>query len=77
MDTLCHVRNKVTYVPSSRTVSALTQVLFLCLFPLLLRNKNKNDPLVSAETFRHSSTFIILYVLTNHNMLVHCLMEKY
>ena len=54
------------YVLSWRTVSALTRVLFLCLFPSLLRNsgnKHKNNPLVSAETVRHSSTYIILYVL--------------
>ena len=39
--------------------------LFLCLFPSLLRNsgnKHKNNPLVSAETVRHSSTYIILYI---------------
>ena len=43
----------------------LTRVLFWCLFPLLLRNsgnKHQNNPLVSAETFRHSSTYIILYI---------------
>ena len=54
------------YVLSSRTVSALTQVLFLCLFPLLLittREINtKNNPLISAETVRHSNTYIILYI---------------
>ena len=40
-------------------------MLFLCLFPSLLRNsgnKHKNDPLVSPETVRHSGTYIILYV---------------
>ena len=68
MDTLCHVRNNIMYVLSSQTVSALTRVLFLCLFPLLLcnlRNKRKNKPLVSAETVRHSSTCIILYLFTD------------
>ena len=53
------------YVLSSRTVSALTQVLFLCLFPSLLRNsgnKDKNNPL--TETVRHSGTYIILYIYT-------------
>ena len=52
------------YVLSWRTVSALTRVLFWYLFPLLLRNsgnKHQNNPLVSAETVRHSSTYIILY----------------
>ena len=54
------------YVLSWRTVSALTQVLFLCLFPSLfhnLGNKHKNNSLVTAETVRHSSTYIILNVL--------------
>ena len=53
------------YVLSWRTVSALTRVLFWYLFPSLLRNsgnKHQNNPLVSAETVRHSSTYIILYV---------------
>ena len=67
MDSLCRVRNKIMYVLSWRTVSVLTRVLFWYLFPSLLRNsgnKHQNNPLVSAETVRHSSTFIILYVLT-------------
>ena len=54
------------YVLSWRTVSVLTQVLFLCLFPSLLRNsgnKHKNTTLVSAETVRHESPYIILYVI--------------
>ena len=62
----CRVRNKIMHVLSLRTVSALTCVLFWCLFPSLLRNsgnKPQNNPLVSAETVRHSSTYIILYVL--------------
>ena len=53
-------------VLSWRTVSALTRELFWYLFPSLLRNsgnKHQNNPLVSAETVRHSSTYIILYVL--------------
>ena len=52
------------YVLSWRTVSVLTWALFWCLFPSLLRNsgnKHQNNPLVSAETVRHSSTYIILY----------------
>ena len=38
-------------------------VLFWYLFPTLLRNsgnKHQNNPLVSGETVRHSSTYIIL-----------------
>ena len=41
-------------------ISALTRVLFWCLFPSLLRNwgnKHQNNTLVSAETVRHSSTY--------------------
>ena len=66
MDYLCRVRNEIMYVLSWRTVSALTRVLFWYLFPSLLRNsgnKHQNNPLVSAETVRHSSTYIILYIL--------------
>ena len=53
------------YVLLWRTVYALTRVLFWCLFPSLLRNsgnKHQNNPLVSAQTVRHASTYIILYV---------------
>ena len=59
MDSLCRVRNKIMYVLSWRN-----RVLFWYSFPLLLRNsgnKHKNNTLVSAETVRHSSTYIILY----------------
>ena len=54
------------YVLSWRTVSALTRVLFWYLFPSLLRNsenKHQNNPLVSAETVRHLSIYIILYIM--------------
>ena len=53
------------YVLSWRTVSALTGVLFWYLFPSLIRNsgnKHQNNPLVSTEMIRHSSTYIILYI---------------
>ena len=66
MDSLCGVRNKIMYALSWWTVSVLTRVLFWYLFPSLLRNsgnKHQNNPLVSAETIRHSSTYIILYIL--------------
>ena len=56
------------YVLSWWTFSALTQVLFWYLFTSLLRNsgnKHQNNPLVSAETVRHSSTNIILYMSNN------------
>ena len=56
------------YVLSGRTDSVLTRVLLWCLFPSLLRNsgnKHQNNLLVSAETVRHSCTYIILYVTGN------------
>ena len=65
MDSLCRVRNKIMYVLLWRTVYALTQVLFRCSFPSLLRNsgnKHQNNPLVSAYTVCHGSTYIILYL---------------
>ena len=65
MDLLCRVRNSTMYVLSWRTVSATTRVLFWYLFPWLLHNtenKHRNKPLVSSETVRHSSTYIILYI---------------
>ena len=58
MDSLCRIKNKIMYVLSWRTVSALTRVLFWCWFPSLLRNSAKKPTkmtLVSAETVRHSS----------------------
>ena len=65
MDSLCRVRNNIMYVLSWQTVSALTRALFWCLFPSLLRNsgiKHQNNTLVSVETVRYSSTYIILYI---------------
>ena len=73
LDSLCRVRNKIMYVLLWQTVYALTRVLFWCLFPSLLRNsgnKHQNNPLVSAETIRHSSTYIILYKLVLGSHLV-------
>ena len=58
-------KKKIMYVLSWRTASALTRVFFWCLFPLLLRNsenKHQINPLLSAETVRHLSTYIILYI---------------
>ena len=52
MDSLCRVRNKIIYVLSWWTVSALTRVLFWCLFPKLR----------VTETVCHSCTYIILYL---------------
>ena len=61
-------KNKVRYALSWRTVSALTWVLFCCLLPLLLHNsgnRHQNNPLGSAETVCHSSTYIIHYLSYN------------
>ena len=55
-------KNKIMYVRLWRTIYALTRVLFWCLFPSLLRNKHQNNPLVTAWTGRHASTYIILYL---------------
>ena len=66
---LCRVRNKIMYAFWWRTVSALPRVLFLYLFPSLLRNsgnKHRNNPFVSAETVGHSRTYIILYILQQY-----------
>ena len=52
-----------------RTVSALTRVLFWCLFPELRSNegnKHQNNTRVSDKTVRLESTYIILF-LTRHN----------
>ena len=62
MDPLCRVRNKIMHVLSWRTVSVLTRVFFLYLLLSNSGNKHKNNLLVSAETVRHSSAYIILYI---------------
>ena len=57
------------YVLEWRIVSAPTRGLFWCLFPELRSNegnKHQNNTRVSAETVRHESTYIILF-LTRHN----------
>ena len=57
------------YVLEWRTVSVLARGLFWCLFPGLRSNegnKHQNNTRVSAETVRHDSTFINLF-LTRHN----------
>ena len=80
MDWLCRVRNIIMYVLLCQIVSAFTWVWFWCLFPLLLRNsgnKHQNNPLMSAETVRHSCTYIILnvYILVMMSQsIVQCIM---
>ena len=65
-------KNIIMYVLSWRNVSVLTRVLFWCLFPSLLRNsgnKHQNNPLVSAETVRHSSYTLFSISFTGAIML--------
>ena len=52
------------YLLSQQTVSVLSRVLFVCLFTSLLRNSGNEHkkPLVSAETVRQWSAYIILYL---------------
>ena len=47
------------YVLLWRTVSAPPRVLFWSLF----KHKHQNNPFVSAETIRHSSAYIILFII--------------
>ena len=57
------------YVLEWLIVSALTRGLFWCLFPELRSNEEneyQNNTRVSAETVRHESTYIILF-LARHN----------
>ena len=60
------------YVLEWRIVSAPTRGLFWCLFPELRSNEGneyQNNTRVSAETIRHESTYIILF-LTRHNVSI-------
>ena len=83
MDSLCRVRNKIIYVLSWRTVPALTGVLFWCLF-----DKHHNNTVMSTETVRHLSTYIIPYIsktnelnwpcgklITANFNILHCLID--
>ena len=58
MDTLCHVKknnNVCTLVTNCLCVHSSVILVFIS------HNKKQNNPLVSTETVRHSSTYIILY----------------
>ena len=60
------------YVLEWRTISALTGDLFWCLFPELRNNKgnkHKNNSRASAETVRHKSTYIILFLTRNNESI--------
>ena len=63
---------RIMYVLEWRIVSALTRGVFWCLFPELRSNegnKYQNNTRVSAETVRHESTYIILF-LTRHKVSI-------
>ena len=65
-------KSRIMYVLEWRTVSALARGLFWCLFPELRSNEgntHQNNTRVSAETVRHESTYIILF-LTRHNEFI-------
>ena len=64
-----YIIQRVIYALEWRTVLALTRGLFWCQFPKWRNNegnKHQINTRVSAETVRHESTYIILF-LTRHN----------
>ena len=63
MDTLCRVRNKIIYVLSSRTVSALTRGLFLC---LLINTKITIEWALKQFVTRVHTLFSIKTTIPNH-----------
>ena len=73
MESLCHVSNKKCMYSRDELFLRSIECYFWCLFPSLLHNsgnKQKNKPLVSAETVRHSSTFIIHYIVCDFANMV-------
>ena len=67
MEPLCRVRNKIMYVLSWRTVSALTRVLFWCLFLRCLATREINTKIPSPERW-NASTYIIFYISQAHTL---------
>ena len=63
---------RIMYELEWQTASTSTRGLFWCLF-LELRcnegNKDQNSTLVSAETVRHESTYIILFLTRNNESI--------
>ena len=60
------------YVLEWWTVSAIARGLFCCLFPELWSNegnKHQNNTQVSAETVRHNSTYIILFLIWQNDSI--------
>ena len=64
IDALCRVRNKIMYALSWRTVSPLTRVLFLYLFPSLLLNSGNRHNKTPHEHWNSSSLEYIHYSLS-------------
>ena len=56
--------NACTLVTNCFCTHSSVILVFISLVASQLGKKHQNDPLVSAETVRHSSTYIILYILT-------------
>ena len=55
INSLCHVRNKIMYVLLWQTVSALSPVLFWCLFPSLFRNSGNKHQITLSWVHKQSS----------------------
>ena len=71
MDSVCRVRNKIMYVLSWRTVSALTRVLFWYLFPEFRSNPgNKHQKQPSRER-RNCSSLEYIHYFPYPTLLIH------
>ena len=74
MDSLCRVRNKIMYVLPWQTISALTRVLFWCLFPSESPSDTHEQNAVAYEWFANQNVVItslvdvkiILFTLSSH-----------
>ena len=68
---LWHVRNKIMYVLSSQTVSALTRGLFLCLFPSLLRNSGNKQKITLLWALKQFVTRVhtLFYIYCTYSMI--------
>ena len=72
LSSLCRVKNKLMHVLSWWAVSALTRVLFWCLFGILFYNKHQNNPVLSAETFCHPRRYSILATQAANHDWIQC-----
>ena len=69
MDSLCRVRNIIMYVLLWQTISALTRVLFLCLFPSLLRNSGNNYQITLSWALKQNVTRAHTLLSINNDMV--------